>query len=112
VRRKDPRVKPTPHYSLKSIYKLINEGSYLIRINAKISASEDFGWNTEDIIDAIKKLKACNFVRTNCHHRYPETMIDHYIASELNGEDIYTHFYVNRENILIINSFKKNEDIK
>jgi hypothetical protein len=105
-RRRYSKRKPT--YALADVKKLISEGKVLIRNNALYSARRHFGWESDDILDAMKKLARKHYHKTEESEAKPSVMLDFYKAPGLKGEDVFTHFYVDRNSgRLIINSFKK-----
>ena len=93
------------HYDLSEIKQKIDDGSYLIRENAKQSAYQDFGWEAPDIKKFYKKLKLRHFCKTDILECKPGVVIDVYKA-HLYGEDVYTHFYI-ADDLLVINSFHR-----
>lgn len=109
VKRKGKtREKPPNWYPLSEVRNLINKGKYLITANARDSAYRDFGWHSDDIVNAIKKLSPKHFYKTEISKRDSSKAVEVYKARGLNGENIYTHFYIDDEQkLLIINSFKK-----
>jgi len=92
-------------YDLSEIKQKIDDGSYLIRENAKQSAYQDFGWEISDIKKFYKRLKLKYFYKTENSKNIPGVVIDAYKA-HLFGEDVYTHFYIN-DDLLVINSFHR-----
>ncbi len=95
------------YYTLSSVIQKIDDGQFLIRSNATRFAFQDFGWGISDIKGAYKKLQPKHFYKTASSVAKPGTMIDYYKGS-INGEEIYTHFYIdNATDMLIINSFKR-----
>lgn len=101
--------KPTAHYDLSLIRQLIDEGKLFIDLDdALIPALNDFGWNENEIKDAMKKLQRKHYYKTDDHRYIPGTKLDYYKAFGIKGEDIYTHFYIDDSSgRLIINSFHK-----
>jgi hypothetical protein len=79
----------------------------LIRDNASQDAWKDFGWDTEDIVDALNKLQNKHYHKTDSSNIRPEVMMDFYHAPGLKGENVYIHFYVDPNGKLIINSLKR-----
>ena len=99
--------RPRSYYELSEVAQKINSGQFLIKSNAIRCAFQDFGWGTSDIMNAYRMLKPKHFHKTDNSKVRPELVIDVYKA-RLNGEDIYTHFYIDDTlNKLIINSFKR-----
>lgn len=105
---KKRRVVSTPHNALMQVKRLKHRKRFFIRYNALQDARKDFGWNTQDIVDALNKLQNKHYYKTDPSKYRPGVMIDVYRARGLKGEDVYTHFYVDPNNgKLIINSFKR-----
>lgn len=70
---------------------------------------EDFGWGESDIKAAFLKLNGSqrpdgHFHKSEIDNSIPGIMLDFYKDPNLNGEDVYIHFYI-RDGILVINSF-------
>lgn len=98
---------PTGYYKLSEVVLKINSGQFLINSNAIRHAFQDFGWETSDIKHIYKKLQPKHFYKSAVSRSKPGLVIDVYKA-HLNGEDVYTHFYIDdTSNKLIINSFKR-----
>ncbi len=99
-------VRNTPYHSKKRICKLIDEGNVFITEEARKSAKDCFGWEILDIEAALKKLprKAC--YKSERRFNNPSVWVDYYRAWGLMGENVYTHFYI-ENNMLIIDSFKE-----
>ena len=97
-----------PYYSLGVVKGLAKAGEVLVRHEALESARKDFGWELSDILDAFKELQLKHFYKTENSHFVPDLAIDYYKAYRLKGEDVYTHFYIDKEtNVLLVDSFKK-----
>lgn len=92
------------HYSLSEVIQKINSGQVIINQNAQEDAYRLFGWELPDIKDAYRKLQPKHFLKTDVSRYVPRVAIDFYKA-KINGEYIYTHFYINNESFLVINSF-------
>lgn len=113
ARPKKNNLTPTPpacYYSLADVNCKIESGQVTIRGNAERCALQDFGWTTNDIIDAYKKLSPKYFWKNmpsenlNIAHR---VILDVY-KGYINGEYIYTHFYIGGAlGRLVIDSFKR-----
>ncbi|MFC1943072.1 type II toxin-antitoxin system MqsR family toxin [Chloroflexota bacterium] len=104
-------VHSTSYYKLSEVAQRINSGQWLIRSNAIRDAYQEFGWGISDIINAYKMLKPTHFYKTDGSKAKPGSVIDIYKA-RLNGEDVYTHFYIDDSfGKLIINSFKRDQGI-
>jgi len=99
-------------YKLKEVkalaWKALNgEDSVLIRGNALDRASDDFGFDTNDILNTLKNLSGNHFNKRMSSEKVPGVMLDVYKTCHL-GEEIYTHFYIRKsggKDILVINSF-------
>jgi|WetSurMetagenome_2_1015567.scaffolds.fasta_scaffold285638_2 hypothetical protein len=98
-----------PSYNLEDVKRKITAKKVLINQNARQSAFDDFGWEWKDIVDVYSKLQPRHFYKTDQSlFKFP-IWIDVYKA-HLNGEDVYTHFYVDDESgNLVINSFHKDQ---
>jgi hypothetical protein len=100
-------------YDLDEIRSLIRQGR--VRINGDVleDARTDFGWESDDILAAISKLRSSDFVKKDVLKSNSFVVLDAYRA-EVNGERIYTHFYIkdgcpekSTQDELVINSFKQ-----
>jgi hypothetical protein len=101
------RVAPKSYYSLTDVVQKINDGQVLIKPNAERDAYQLFGWVVSDIKDAYRKLQPRHFYKTDPSKAKAGVYLDFYKAT-INGERIYTHFYINdKSNLLVINSFKE-----
>jgi hypothetical protein len=97
-----------PNYPLKMVRELVDKELVMIRPNASETALSDFGWDGDDILAAIKKLQPKDFYKQEPSRWKSDTIIDYYRASNLKGEEVYAHFYIDDDTgFLIINSFKK-----
>ena len=94
------------YYSLSVVKQLVKQGDVDIRGNALESAYQDFGWKTDDILDAIRKLKPAHYYKSEPSRMRKSLFIDYYKAPELKGEAVYIHFYI-VDGRLIVNSFKR-----
>ena len=106
-----PKRKPVRRSYTRSYYKLseviqkINNGQVLINKNAEDDAYQQFGWESPDILNAYMKLKPRHFHKTDVSKYKTGVALDFYKAT-INGENIYTHFYINdKSKFLVINSF-------
>lgn len=105
-KRNFPR-RPKCFYPLSEVREKIHAGKVFIQENARSDASRDFGWGTVDILNIYNKLTEKHFYKTGQSTMAMSLVVDIYKAY-LNGEDIYTHFYIDDSNgILVINSFKR-----
>lgn len=105
-----PKISKTPHkeahYDLALIRQYISDGKLHIPGRVKKSAEDAFGWQTEDIKKAISLLKAKHFHKTEKNWDNPSIYVDYYKARNLMGENIYTHFHI-EDDKLIVASFKE-----
>ena len=86
---------------------MVLSGKAVIHDNAKRCAKDDFGWGTKDILDTLLFLKQHHFQKSNKSELSPLITVDSYKV-RFNGEDLYTHFYINEfSGELVINSFKQ-----
>ena len=92
-------------YSKKRLRGLIQTGAVNIESNALKSARDDFGWGYQSICDALLKIPVNCCYKSETRYDNPEIWVDYYRAENIMGENIYTHFYIENEN-LIIDSFK------
>jgi len=108
TRRKRKRVRRSytrSYYGLAEVIRKINNGQVLIKPNATTDAYQQFGWESSDIKDAYRRLQPKHFHKTDVSEYIPRVAIDFYKAT-INGEKIYTHFYINDQSrLLVINSF-------
>jgi len=104
--RRKQRVVASSYYSLNEVVQKINNGHVLIKPNAVRDAFQLFGWGISDIKVAYMKLKPRHFHKTDVSKVKAGVYLDFYKAT-INGERIYTHFYINNESILVINSFHR-----
>ena len=95
------------YYQLSEVIQKIDNGQVLIRSNAERDANQQFGWGLSDIKDAYRKLQPRHFHKTDVSESVAGVVLDFYKAT-INGERIYTHFYINdKSKCLVINSFKE-----
>lgn len=92
---------------LKIVKKRIKDGDVLIQGNALQGAKDDFQWTQADIKRCLLKLKEIHWHKTENHRLFPNTKMDYYKAEKImEGQDVYTHFYIkDGETQLIISSF-------
>ncbi len=95
-----------PYYSRNKIVSLIKKGQVHVTDNALRTAEEDFGWKLEDIKSALLKLKPKHFHKSEPRYDNPSIWVDYYKAPKIMGENVYTHFYI-VEDKLIVDSFKE-----
>jgi len=106
AKRRKQRVAPKSYYSLTEVVQKINEGHVIIKSNAARDAFQLFGWGLSDIFDAYRKLQPRHFHKTDASRAKSGVYLDIYEAT-INGERIYTHFYINDQSILVINSLHR-----
>ena len=93
------------YYQLSEVIQKINSGQVIINRNAQEDAYRLFGWGLPDIKDAYRKLQPKHFHKTDVSIYKAGLALDFYKAT-INGEKIYTHFYINdKSQFLVINSF-------
>jgi hypothetical protein len=98
-----------PFYPLAEVKNCLANCQYRINPDCLNDAQNDFGWNEAEVVAALLKLEESMFYGSDTLKHKPETVIDKYRCPKLHGgENVYTHFYIN-DNIvmLIINSFKQ-----
>ena len=95
-----------PYYGKRQIVNLLKEGRVYVTEEALYSAEDAFGWNLEDIKNALMRLMPKHWYKSEPRYDNPEIWVDYYRARNIMGENIYTHFYV-EEDILVIDSFKE-----
>lgn len=100
--------RPKAHYPIEQVKTLVRNGKWRVNSNALRSAENDFGWGVEDIRNAILALRPTHFYKTEPSKCKPAIMVDYYKAYNLKKENIYTHFYIDNEEVwVVINSFKR-----
>jgi hypothetical protein len=99
-------IRDKAYYSKKQIRNLILIGNVQITEQARMSAQNDFGWDFDDICNAILALPITSCYKSETRFGNPQIWVDYYRAYDLKGENVYTHFYVDSDN-LIIDSFKE-----
>lgn len=108
-----------PFNPLKRIRQRVNANDINIHPNALQDARDDFKWCRDEIKKCLLRLndkyyfedkQKHHYYNTKAHLRYPKenTFYDYYRAHQLlEGENVYTHFYVREnQNTVIIDSFK------
>jgi hypothetical protein len=94
------------HHDLSRVNNLIRTGRYFIKPDVILDAYIEFGWLEKDILKAYRKLKPENCIKIEVSKKVKATILDFYEANVF-GIDIYTHFYIDATDTLIINSFHK-----
>ena len=106
-RKSTKKPHPVSYYKLSEVVQKINSGQFLINSNAERYALQDFGWGISDILYTYRNLQPKHFFKSDTSKWKPGVVVDVYKA-RLNGEDVYTHFYIDDTfDNLIINSFKR-----
>jgi hypothetical protein len=95
-----------PYYSKRQIRQLISVNSVQITEQARTTAQKDFGWSIDDICKTLLKLPVKSWYKSETKFNNPNIWVDYYRAHNLEGENIYTHFYIDCNN-LVIDSFKE-----
>jgi hypothetical protein len=95
-----------PFYSQKQIRNHISNGRIQITKKARETAQKDFGWGIDDVCKALSILPVKCWYKSDVRYDDPKIWVDYYRARNLKGENIYTHFYIDGE-YLIIDSFKE-----
>ncbi len=105
-RRSEERAKP--RYDLAEVKKLVSRGRVRITRGAQDAAWEDFGWGIDNILDVLMRLHLKHFYKQDVCQFDRYMVFDFYKAKGLKGENVYTHFYIDdADNMLIVNSFKR-----
>lgn len=100
--------RPQGIYALSEVRELIEQGRFCVNLNALNDAQRDFGWESSDIVDALKRLRPGHFYKSDSSAKKHGIVLDFYKARGLKGEDVYTHFYIDDETgVLVVNSFKR-----
>ena len=95
---------PTCSYNLRIVKNLVAQGRVQINQNALEHAYNDFGWGEKQILDVFKRLQQKHFSTSKPSEKISFCWLDYY-KGNFDGEEVFTHFYINDENILVINSF-------
>ena len=99
---------PHPGNKLKLVKELASTGKYRLQGNAFERARQDFGWSESEIIACICKLKGTHCYNSEPHYGAPHSIVDKFRARKLyQGEDVYTHLYIDDDGYLVVNSFKQ-----
>ena len=99
-------VRNKPYYSLARVRKLAVSGECYVKGKARATAQNDFGWDQVDIKKAISKLQHKHFYKSDTKYDNPGIYVDYYKAKNLMGENVYIHFRI-EDDRLIICSFKE-----
>jgi hypothetical protein len=106
-RKRSKRIYLKSYYSLDRVVQKINDRQLWINEDVQEDARIQFGWRISDIKNAYRKLQPKHFVRSAMSEKLFGVVLDYYIAI-IDGEKIFTHFYIDNEtDLLIINSFHK-----
>ncbi len=100
------RNQPKSYYELSEVKAKIAAGNVLVRPDVVRDALVDFGWGIDDILDVYRKLRPGHFLIADNSRTKFFIVIDSYKA-RINGEEIYTHFYIDDDGRLVINSFHR-----
>ena len=96
-----------PCNTLAEVRRLIDSGNVRINGNAQDSANSDFGWGSKEVLAALGKLNARDFIKSVDHYANPAVRVDHYRKDDLHRHrNVYTHFHI-RDGQLVIASFKE-----
>lgn len=95
-----------PYYGLKKVKLLVSNNRCKINQKARSSASKCFGWKQSDILKALLKLQPKHFYKSDFKYDNPSIHVDYYKARGLMGENVYIHFRI-EDDFLIICSFKE-----
>ena len=96
-----------PYYPLAKVRELAStDDKCIINNRARTSAKNDFGWNQAEIKKAISKLQPKHFYKSDYKYDNPCIHVDYYKAYNLMGENLYIHFRIENE-YLVICSFKE-----
>ncbi|MDD3146046.1 MAG: type II toxin-antitoxin system MqsR family toxin [Candidatus Riflebacteria bacterium] len=95
-----------PFYSKKNIISLVKSGKIFVTSKARLMAKDDFGWGIVEIGKALTALKVKDWYKSDKRFDNPDIWVDYYRAENLNGENVYTHFYVEADQ-LVVDSFKE-----
>lgn len=98
--------KKKAYYDLNIVKEKVKRNEIQINKNAALSAQEDFKWESEDIKRVYLKLRSIHFDITD-QNKNNHLYMDTYKIRNVDGEDVYTHFYINVFGTLIISSFKR-----
>ncbi|WP_027360574.1 type II toxin-antitoxin system MqsR family toxin [Desulforegula conservatrix] len=105
-----------PYYPLKEVKEKIRCGHFDINQNALDDARDIFNWGPEKIKQCLLKLNdrdyaidinKNHFFKKEPHRHIPHTMMDYYKAKNImDGESVYTHFYIRQnDGKVVISSF-------
>jgi len=105
--------RPLPYYSLTQVRSMVRSGRLLVSNRVLTSAMQDFGWEYDDIVDALDGLRRKDFVKSAPHKYEPGTVVDYYKARKIKGVNVYMHFhagYEGTECYLVLGSCKELEE--
>lgn len=96
-----------PHHPISKVKAAIKKGNFGVYGQARQTMKDHFGWTEEDVKRAFLKLNPKKHKHKSENHRTrPPFVVDYYKAPGLLGEDVYTHFHFDGDQ-LIINSLKR-----
>jgi hypothetical protein len=94
-------------HSLGFVKRLVRKGKLTIRDNAFFGASDDFGWSDADIVDALLKLRGCDYYKSDASEHVEGAVVHYYKARGLKGQDVYMHLYIDARGRVVLNSCKR-----
>lgn len=94
-----------PYHSKRSVINKITEGKVFIEPDA-IAGARRFGWGRSKIFTALKKIPTKDCYKTEPRFNNPAVWVDYYRSYGLLGENVYVHFYI-EDDTLVIDSFKE-----
>lgn len=108
MKKKAPKTS-RPFYPLAEVKQCLASRNYRINLDCLADVRNDFGWQEADVVAALLKLHESMFYGSDTLKHKPATVIDKYRCPKLHdGEDVYTHLYINDDTVtLVINSFKQ-----
>lgn len=99
--------KKKPHYSLREIKNLINDGKVFITRNAQRTAGEIYGFDFDQILEIVSKLDISDFYKSMTSHNDNKLWHDVY-KKRSNTEFYYIKVQILDGSALVI-SFKEVE---
>ncbi len=95
-----------PAYSKEELAEAIRLEQVKVTPRAWRDARKWFKWTSRDICDAILELPQAACHKTVKQFDNPEILLDMYRAEDINGENIFTHLYM-ENGWLVVDSFKE-----
>jgi len=105
----DRKGRNVPYYTLEEISERITDGDVIFTRDARDGAAHAFGWDTDDMLEALSKLESKHFFKTENAYWDKSIAFDYYKARNLMGENVYIHFFIDDKSSkpkLVVNSFK------